>query len=166
MNSIVFQELREARALAYGAGSQYSTPVRLDQLHLNLCYIACGTDKMKQAIETFDELLLNMPENNASFTIAKDAVISSYRTNRILPKNLAWTYLSWQRLGINEDPRKESFEKIQTLNFEDIKKFQQDYVIKKPRTFVLLGNTKEMDMKFLKKIGKVIVLKLEEIFGF
>jgi predicted Zn-dependent peptidase len=83
-----------------------------------------------------------------------------------LPQELAWTYLSWQRLGINEDPRKENFEKIQTLNFEDIKNFQQEYVTKKPRTFVVLGNTKEMDMKFLKTIGKVKVLKLEEVFGF
>ncbi|MDR0604822.1 MAG: insulinase family protein [Bacteroidales bacterium] len=166
MNSIVFQELREARALAYGAGAQYTSPGRLNQLHTNLCYIACGTDKLKQALEAFDELLLNMPENEASFTIAKDAVISSYKTNRISPENLVWTYLSWQRLGLNEDPRKENFEKIQTLNFADIKQFQQEYVTNKPRTFVVLGNTKEMDMKFLKKIGKLKVLTLEEVFGF
>jgi predicted Zn-dependent peptidase len=166
MSSIVFQEMREARSLAYGAGSQYTSPNRLEDLHRNLCYIACGTDKLKQSIETFDELLLNMPENDASFAIAKDAVITSYRTNRISPENLVWAYLSWQRLGINEDPRKENFEKIQALTFADIKQFQKEYVTKKPRTFVVLGNTKEMDMKFLKKIGKVKVLKLEEVFGF
>ncbi|MDR2408211.1 MAG: insulinase family protein [Bacteroidales bacterium] len=166
MNSIVFQELREARALAYGAGSQYSTPGRLDQLHRNLCYISCGTDKLKQSVEAFDELLMNMPENETSFNIAKEAVINSYRTNRISPENLVWTYLSWQRLGLNEDPRKEDFEKIQTLNFANIKQFQQEYVTNKPRTFIVLGNTKEMDMKFLKKTGKVKVLKLEEVFGF
>jgi predicted Zn-dependent peptidase len=166
MNSIVFQELREARALAYQAGSQYTSPSKLDQLHINFCYIGCGTDKLKQAVEAFDELLLNMPENDASFAIAKDALITSYRTNRISPESLVRTYLAWQRLGINEDPRKENFEKIQTLNFADIKQFQQEYVTNKPRTFVVLGNTKEMDMKFLKKIGKVKVLKLEELFGF
>jgi predicted Zn-dependent peptidase len=166
MNSIVFQELREARALAYGAGAFYSSPNRLDELHRNLCYIACGTGKEKQAIEAFNELLLNMPENDVSFKIAKDAVITSYRTNRISPEDIVWTYLSWQRLGLNEDPRKENFEKIQTLTFADIKKFQQEYVSQKPRTFVILGNTKEMDMKFLKKTGKVKVLKLEEVFGF
>jgi predicted Zn-dependent peptidase len=166
MNSIVFQELREARALAYSAGSQYISPGRLDQLQMNLCYIGCGTNKLKEAVEAFDELLLNMPENEASFTIAKDALLTSYRTNRISPENLVWNYLSWQRLGINEDPRKENFEKIQTLNFADIKQFQQEYVTNKPRTFIVLGKTKEMDMKFLKTIGKVKVLKLKEIFGF
>jgi predicted Zn-dependent peptidase len=138
----------------------------LDELSKNLCYIACGTDKMKQSVEAFNELLLNMPENDASFTIAKNAVIDSYRVNRIAPKNIVWTYLTWQKLGINEDPRKANFDKLQTLNFQDIKQFHTSHVTGKPRTFLLLGNTKEMDMKYLKTIGKVKVLKLEEVFGF
>ena len=53
-----------------------------------------------------------------------------------------------------------------TLNLQDIKQFQKEYVTGKPRTFVVMGNTKEMDMKYLKKIGKVKVLKLEQIFGY
>ncbi len=166
MNSIVFQELREARALAYGAASQYLSPNRLEDLDRNLCFIACGTDKLKQAIDAFDELLSNMPENDASFAIAKESVINSYRTSRIAKKNLVWTYLSWQRLGMNEDPRKANFEGTQGLNFQDIKNFQREYVSGKPRTFVILGNTKEMDMKALKQIGKVKTLKLEEVFGY
>jgi predicted Zn-dependent peptidase len=166
MNSIVFQELREARALAYSASSFYSTPSDLKRLAINYCVISCGTDKLKQAVDAFDELLLNMPENEASFNIAKESAITSIRTNRIAPERLIWYYLAWKKLGLDRDPRKESFEKIQTLTFADIKKFQQEYVSNKPRTFVVLGNTKEMDMKFLKKVGKVKVLKLEEVFGF
>jgi hypothetical protein len=67
---------------------------------------------------------------------------------------------------MQEDPRKANFEAVQKINFQDVKQFQKEYVVGKPRTFVLLGNTKEMDMKFLKTIGKVKVLKLEEVFGF
>ena len=166
MNSIVFQELREARSLAYTAAAFYTSPNRLDELHRSLCYIACGTDKMKQALDAFNELLLNMPENEASFAIAKEAAITDYRTNRISKERLVWNYLSWQRLGMNEDPRKANFENVQKLNFQDVKQFQKDYVSGKPRTFVMMGNTKEMDMKALKKIGKVKILKLEELFGF
>ena len=166
MNALVFQELREARALAYQAFAQYTSPAHLHKRHSNICYISCGTDKLIQAINTFDELLLNMPENETSFAIAKDAIISDYRTRRIKKSDLVWTYLSWQRLGLTEDPRKANFEGVQKLNFRDIKNFQTEYVSGKPRTFVLLGNTNEMDMKALKKMGKVKILKLEEIFGF
>ncbi|MDR0603948.1 MAG: insulinase family protein [Bacteroidales bacterium] len=166
MNAIVFQEMREARSLAYGAGAYYSSPSTLEQLSYHLCYISCGTDKLKPAIEAFNELLLNMPENEASFTIAKDAVLTSIRTNRIAPEDLVWYYLFWKDLNLNEDPNKAVFEKIQTLNFADVKQFQQEYVSNKPRTFVVLGNTKEMDMKYLKKVGKVKTLKLKDIFSF
>ncbi len=166
MNSIIFQELREARALAYSAGANYTIPNQLQERHINLCFISCGTDKLIQAIDAFDELLLNMPENDASFAIMKESLINAYRTSRIAKKNLVWNYLAWQRLGLNEDPRKANFEETQKLNFQDIKNFQTEYVSGKPRTFVMMGNTKDMDMKALKKIGKVKVLKMEEIFGF
>ena len=166
MNSIVFQELREARALAYHAMSQYQSPDDLNELYKNLCLIICGTDKLQQANEAFNELLTKMPENETSFTIAKNAAVDYYRTQRITPKKVVWNYLAWQKLGLNEDPRKANFEAIQKLNLSDIKQFQLNNVTGKPRTFLLLGDTKDIDMDYLKKIGKVTVLKLEEIFGF
>jgi len=166
MNSIVFQEMREARALAYHAMSQYQSPSDTLDLYNNLCFIVCGTDKLKEANEAFNELLNNMPENEASFTIAKNAAVDYYRTQRIAPKSVIWSYLSWQKLGLTEDPRKANFETIQRLNFIDVKQFQANNVTGKPRTFLLLGDTKDIDMNYLKTIGKVKVLKLEEIFGF
>lgn len=166
MNSIVFQEMRESRALAYSAMSQYSAPSDLKHLNQNISYIACGTDKMAQAIDAFNELMINMPENEAAFNIAKESTINSYRTTRITKDDLIWTYLSWKKLGLSEDPRKASYEALSPLTLQDVKQFQKDYVTGKPRTYLVLGNTKELDMKYLKKIGKVKVLKLEDIFGF
>jgi predicted Zn-dependent peptidase len=166
MSSIVFQEMREARALAYAAISQYIAPSDLNDLYRNLCFIMCGPDKMKEAVEAFNELLTNMPENDASFTIAKNAAVDYYRTQRIAPKRIVWSYLTWQKLGLNEDPRKDNFDNIQNLKFLDIKQFHTNNVAGKPRTFLVMGNTKDIDMKYLKTIGKVKVLKLEEIFGF
>jgi len=166
MSSIVFQEMREARGLAYHAMSQYGEPDDLNELYKNLCFIVCGTDKMKEAVEEFNKLLSDMPENDASFTIAKNAVVDAYRTNRTAPKNIVWRYLSWQKLGLTEDPRRANFDNIQNLKFLDIKQFHTNNVAGKPRTFLVFGNTKDIDMKYLKTIGKVKVLKLEEIFGF
>lgn len=166
MNSIVFQEMREARALAYSAMSQYASPSDTNHLCQNVSYIACGIDKLAESIETFNELMNNMPEIDAAFNIAKESSINSYRTSRITKDRVIWTFLSWQKLGLKEDPRKQTFEELMTLNLQDIKQFQKEYVTGKPRTFVVMGNTKEMDMKYLKKIGKVKVLKLEQIFGY
>ena len=166
MNSIIFQEMREARALAYSAASVYIAPDRKDERYSNISVIACDVSKMKEAIETFDLLVNNMPENEASFKIAQESLLSSYRTARIRKEKIVWTYLSWKGLGLSEDPRPAVFAAIPSISLEDIKQFQKEYVTGKPQTIVILGNTKEMDMKYLKKLGKVKVLSLKDIFGY
>ena len=52
------------------------------------------------------------------------------------------------------------------LTLKDIKQFQKDYVSGQPRTIAIIGTVKDMDMKALKKIGKVKVLKPETVFGY
>ncbi|MBQ5596269.1 MAG: insulinase family protein, partial [Rikenellaceae bacterium] len=51
MSSIVFQEMREARGLAYSARAYMSTPTYADGCYSYTAYIATQNDKMKQAIE-------------------------------------------------------------------------------------------------------------------
>ena len=65
-----------------------------------------------------------------------------------------------------EDPRKATFETVQNLTLKDIKQFQKDKVTGQPRTIAIIGTVKDMDIKSLKKIGKVKVLKPETIFGY
>ena len=166
MNSIVFQELREARALAYTAMGQYSQPGDLDGISQNISYIACGKDKLAQSVEAFDVLLNDMPENEAAFQIAKESVINSYRTSRISEKSMVSAYLGWKELGLTADPRKATYEAVQNLTLKDIKQFQKDYVSGQPRTIAIIGTVKDMDMKALKKIGKVKLLKPETVFGY
>jgi len=108
MSSIVFQEMREARALAYAASSQYIAPSDLNDLYRNLCFIMCGPDKMKEAVEAFNELLTNMPENDASFTIAKNAAIDAYRVNRTAPKNMVWL-LIMAKIRLKRRPSQSKF---------------------------------------------------------
>jgi predicted Zn-dependent peptidase len=166
MNSIVFQEMREARALAYSAGSYFINPNRLGELDKNIAVIQCGADKLTQSIDAFNELLGNMPMNENSFENAKTAVINRMRTERVNKDAKVWYYLDCQELGLKEDPNKAIFKEIPGITLQDIKKFQDTHVANHPRTVMLVGNTKTMDMKFLKKQGKVKVMNLKDIFGY
>ncbi|MCF0173804.1 MAG: insulinase family protein, partial [Bacteroidales bacterium] len=76
MNSIVFQEMREARGLAYSASASYSSPSIKDNYYAFSAFIATQNDKMQQAIEAFDDIINNMPESEAAFKIAKEGLIS------------------------------------------------------------------------------------------
>ena len=78
MNSIVFQEMREARGLAYTAQAFLSTPYDLDMPYMYIAFIATQNDKMQQAIEAFEDIINDMPVSEPAFDIAKkDSRISS-----------------------------------------------------------------------------------------
>ena len=54
MNAIVFQELREARGLAYSAYAQYDTPYRLGDKESFYTYIITQNDKMMDCVHEFN----------------------------------------------------------------------------------------------------------------
>lgn len=166
MNAIVFQEMREARGLAYSAGAGLSQPGKLDKPYIFNTFIACQNDKMIDALAAFDEIINDMPESENAFKLAKDALLTRLRTQRITKSDVLWNYLSAQDLGLTTDRRKELFEKAQTMTLEDVKKFQEEWIKGRTYTYCILGDEKELDLKGLQKYGPITRLTREEIFGY
>lgn len=166
MNGIVFQEMREARGLAYSAWAGYGRPSKPDRSYFMTSFIATQSDKMKEAIEAFSGILNEMPVSEKAFSLAKENIVTKIRTERILREDVLWNYLDAQEFGYDTDSRKEIFEKTPSLTIEDVKKFQETYIKNKPYTYCILGNTKDLDMNTLKKIGKITTLTQQEIFGY
>jgi predicted Zn-dependent peptidase len=166
MNSVVFQELREARALAYTAMSFYQIPSELDKHSWSISYIATQYDKMQDAIGGLNDLMNNMPLSDKSFGIARNSIVSAIRTERITKNSVLMSYLSNRKLGLKHDIRRDVFEKVPTYSLQDVQKFQEQYIKGKNQTILILGDKKEIDFKLLKKYGKVKVLKLTDIFGY
>jgi predicted Zn-dependent peptidase len=167
MNSIVFQELRESRALAYTAMSFYQNLMGKKENHYyNISFIMTQNDKIKEALDAFFELLNNMPVSEKSFDLAKSSLIQSMRSERITKSDLLFSWESAQKLGLDYDIRKDIFDILPKLTFDDVKKFQEQYVKGKNQTILVLGNKDLLDFKVLKSYGKVKKLSLETIFGY
>ena len=166
MNAIVFQEMREARGLAYSSSARLYMPSFKDDSYMYYAFIATQNDKMKTAIEAFDEIINDMPESENAFNIAKEALVSRIRTERISGRGVLSSYISDRELGITEPRSKQIFEVAQTLTLDDVKATQQKWV--KDRTYVygILGDIKDLDTDYLQTLGPVHVLTLEEIFGY
>lgn len=168
MNSIVFQEMREARGLAYSASARYSTPAEKDGAYTYSTFIATQNDKMMDAVNAFDDIIDNMPQSESAFNIAKENILSGIRTSRIRGARVISYYLQLKEQGLDKDPRKEIFEQTQKFTLQDVVNFQQNVV--KDRTYVIgiLGTEKALDMKALspEKFGKVERVSLEDIFGY
>jgi predicted Zn-dependent peptidase len=167
MNSIVFQELRESRALCYAAMSFYQNLFgKKDNHYYNISFIMTQNDKIEEGLSAFYELLNNMPLAEKSFDLAKSSLIQSMRTERITKSDILFSYEKAKKIGLDYDIRKDIFNVLPKLTFEDIKAFQAAYVKGKPQTTLVLGNEKLLDFKVLKKYGKVKKLKLKSIFGY
>ncbi len=167
MNAIVFQELREKRGLAYTARARFNTPSKPDRVFVNTSYIATQNDKIVDAFNAFNELFNDMPEVELGFNLSKESAISDIRTNRTEKMDLLWSYVSAKEMGWNTDIRKVMFEKIPTFTLSDVKKFQEQYVKGKSKTYVILGKEADMDFGKLEQLyGPVTKLTLEDIFGY
>lgn len=167
MNAIVFQEMREARGLAYSASATLVTPYyNIDDSYKYLAVIATQNDKMRSAIEAFDSIINDMPESEAAFQIAKEAIIGRMRTSRTTGMSVLRLYQSCRRLGLGEPMNKQIFHDLQTLELNDIVKVQQKWVKDRTYQYAILGDIKDLDTKYLSTLGPVKVLTLEDIFGY
>jgi Predicted Zn-dependent peptidases len=166
MNSIVFQEIREKRSLAYSAAAYYVEPNEKDEFNYNMTHIGTQNDKLIDALEAFTDLLDNMPVSDLNFDLAKTSLISQYRTNRTRKMSIINYYLNWQDKGLKAPTDKADYNAIQKMTINDVVNFNKTYVKGQKRVVVVLGNKNEVDLKGLEKYGKVTTLSLEEIFGY
>ena len=166
MNAIVFQEMREARGLAYSSSARLYMPSHKDDSYMYYAFIATQNDKMQTAIEAFDEIINDMPQSETAFNIAKEALIGRLRTDRVTGRRILSQYISDRELGVTAPRDKQVFEVAQTLTLDDVKKTQEKWV--KGRTYVygILGDINDLDTDFLNTLGPVQTLSLEEIFGY
>lgn len=166
MNSIVFQEMREARGLAYSSSARMIEPWRLEDPAYFWTYIATQNDKMIDALNAFDEIINNMPVSEQAFHIAKEALIGRLRTERITRDGVLNYYLDQEDLGLTEDTRRQLFEAVQDMTLDDVVAYQQANVKDRKYITCILGREADLDMKSLEKWGKIIRLTQEDIFGY
>jgi len=166
MNAIVFQEMREARALAYTAYALLNTRSHADDPYTYMAFIATQNDKMRTAIEAFDEIIENMPESEAAFSLAKQQLLGNLATQRTIKENVLWAYVSAKNKGVDFDRNRGIYEKVRDMTLEDVKAFQQEWVKNRKYTYCVLGDLKDIDMEYLKTLGPVQVVEQSEMFGY
>ena len=166
MNSIVFQEMRESRGLAYSAWAGYNKPGYRNEDYVFISQIATQSDKMLDAINTFNDIINNMPESEAAFKLAKEGMLARLRTERINKSAVLWDYIDAQDMGETVDSRIKLYNDVQNMTLKDVMDFQQKWVKDRTYYYGILGDKKDLDMEALKKMGPVVELKTEDIFGY
>ncbi len=164
MGGVVFQELREARALAYSAGAHYVTPYRAGDRDLMIGGMGTQADKAPEALDGFIDILDSMPVSGDRFKTAKEALVENYRTGKIGFRDIIGAVRSWERLDVPVDPRRKRFKEIQTADEATMLGFYKSQIQDKPKLISIVGDKAKIDMETIAKKGKVSEIGLDQIF--
>jgi predicted Zn-dependent peptidase len=166
MSSVVFQTIRESKALAYSSYAYFSRPSNLNQPNLAGAYIGTQSDKLDSAIYAMDDLLKTMPQSELLFNGSKSSLISQLESDRIQKESILFNYLALKRLGIDYDIRKDVYNQIPNINLSEVNAFHQKHFSGKPFNLFIVGSSSRIPKSKLEKYGKVKTLSLKEIFGY
>jgi predicted Zn-dependent peptidase len=165
MSSIIFQEIREFRSLAYSAGGGYRTNFYNNKKGYFSGYVGCQADKTLEAISVFKDLALNMPEKPERLEQIRSGLIKSINANRPSFRSFPSRVSNWIKQGYRDDPRKEQVSFYENMSFDDIVNFQKDNIAGRPMVITLLTDTKQVNTIELIQFGKVIMLKKKDILN-
>ena len=166
MSSITFQEMRESKALAYSVFSVMSSPQKKDDHRYLYSYIGTQADKLPEAMAGMMELLNDMPQSENSFLAAKNGIIKRIQSERITKSDVLFNYEASKKLGLDYDIRKDVYEQVPGMTYNDIKDFHDKYVKNSSYTYLVLGSKDKLDIATLSKYGDVEYLTLEDVFGY
>ena len=165
MAGLVFQELREARALAYSAWAHYFTPARPEDENILVGAIGCQADKTLEAVHAFIELLDNMPINETRWNSAHTAILSAYRTNPIASRSIPGFIYDFKALGLSEDPRPHRYETLKEAEINSLREFYEQEIQPKSILLSIVGDSSKIDLEELKKIGPLTKVEPKQLFN-
>lgn len=166
MGTVVFQTIRESKALAYSTFAVYVQPNDVKKQNFLLAYVGTQADKFDQSLEAMNELLNDLPESKEGMANAKTALRKKMATDRITKNAILFAYLKAQREGIDYDLRKEVYKQIDGFTFNDLKAFHEANIAHKAYTYCVVADENQVSEEMLKKYGDLTKLSLEQVFGY
>ncbi len=112
------------------------------------------------------ELMTNMPEAKEQFEAAKEATLKKIAADRITKTSIFWSYESLKDRGIDHDMRKEMYDAIKDMSFDDLQSFFDNNIKGQDYNVLVIGNKKDVDMQALQKLGDVKELDIDYLFNY
>ena len=165
MAGLVFQELREARALAYSAWAHFFSPSRPNDENILIGAIGCQADKTLEAVEAFLGLLEEMPINQTRWESAHSSLLSTYRTNPIGYRSTPGFVYDFGALGLEGDPRKARFKALRDADMNLLKEFYEKEIKPKAKLLSIVGDSARIDLDKLSEFGPVKKVTAEDLFN-
>ena len=162
LSSIMFQEIRESKALAYSTYSFYLPTLNNNKNDCIMTYVGTQIDKLPEALRSVKDLVFDMPEKESQFELAKQSCLKKIENERLKGLEL---YNHSRKYASKEDIRKEVYEAIKGISMKQLKEYFSSMLNSNKYCFMILGKKSAVDSSSLNEIGDVKHLKVEDLFG-
>ncbi len=167
MSSVVFQQIREAKGLAYSAGAFFASPGRPDLHHYFLARVSTQADKALEAWRAMETLIDSVEVVPALAEVARQSLAAQLATERPRHEEIFYSFWGARRLGLPRERRADLWEALPSLKAEDLVRFHQAYLQHKPRLLLVMGDRNRIPLEAFRQAGlDVEEITLEALFGY
>ena len=166
MYSLMFQEVRELRSLAYStqAGSGSPAPTHEGEKAIFFTLLGTQADKSLQAMHLMDSLLRELPIDEARLDASVRNTLSRINNNYPEARNVAEEIIGNEALGYTEDPNRKIVDNLNAVTPERLRRYFEEVVRKAPVSYIIIGDRKALPMDEIAKFGPIVELKFEDIY--
>jgi predicted Zn-dependent peptidase len=166
MSSLLFQEIREFRSMAYRVNAIYNiSPLsRKDKPgYLNM-RLSTQCDKTFDAMSLLDSLVREMPLKPERVETSRFEMINAAHNQYPAFRDISTKVASLKTAGHDCDPNIALVETAANMDINNIANFYNKNVKGRPIAWIVVGNSAKIDMAKLAIFGKIVTVKPEEIF--
>ncbi|MDR1200281.1 MAG: insulinase family protein [Tannerellaceae bacterium] len=167
MSSLMFQEIREFRSFAYRTSGSFSL------LPLNhkekpgefTAMLSTQNDKTIDALTVLDQLINEMPVKPERLPAVKQALINQSGNNYPAFRKIPGKIASLINEGYESDPNETLIDNLSKMSMNDVVRFYEDNINSRTVVYMIVGNSKKVDMNKLFEFGKVIRVKKDSLYN-
>ena len=169
MSSVLFQEVREFRSMAYSTqsmlGSRSYKVFPNSPLSL-VSVVGTQGDKAMSAISLVDSLLHDMPMLEKNFVTRRQECINELNNDFPSFREMGGHISYLQHNGFSYDSNTGLAALYSNATMDDIRSFYERNIKNNGnhRVWGIVGNKKKLNMKELEKYGKVVIVKDKDLF--
>jgi zinc protease len=165
MASVVFQEVRELRSMAYSAWANYFTGFYPEDQSYFKAFVGTQSDKTVDAIQLMDSLIYQFPIKSERMSGLKQALKQSIASETPDFRNISYLAAEWRNQGHQTDPRKVYFQVYDELEQAQLELFHKTHLLENPMQIIIVGDKRKIDMDALRQFGDVLEINENEILN-
>lgn len=164
MSGLIFQEIREARGLAYRAGGELDAGARpIDDAAL-VGHLGTQADKARDALTLLLALLQRPALPEGRVLAARTALLRELRGVRPSPRRIPDWVQAWADRGESSDPRPRELARIEQLGPADLAALLQQFTA--PPVLSVLGDRTRVVPAELRGLAQVVEVRVKDLFPY